>query len=785
VLGTTLNQRFQLDRELGRGGMGAVYRATDQVLQRHVAIKVLKDLQGEDVGRRLRLEAQITARLVHDNIVRLYDFGLDGGTYFFVMEEVDGTSFLKRWRKIPIAERLRILAGVADALDYAHHQGVIHRDVKPANILLTAGDQPKLSDFGLSLLADAAADETGTARGTPHYMSPEQSRGKKLDYRSDLYALGIILYECVTGAPPFSGASLAIMAQHVNVAPEPPRTKAPECPAELEALILQLLEKDPAKRPASGAEVAARLREFLARAGGGGAPAATPPAGSPVAAVPPVAPPAVSPSSPPATATEAVLAGRSPSGELARRMVQEITAEPVALDADGRYLCGHYLAYLLGGSRRQGFLLRRPLDPLNADRARLLLAMTYLMVHGADDAAMALAAELLERRPDVRPLLSPPVVMKYLASRESARKRKEFRLVRQRLRESSPYAQASLTDAQGVLNPGLMPQVLDDLRKIAPERTEVDDELVDRWNRVAEVWRSNAAFREAVLRYATRRAHRDPASSRLWPEVVYPLIERARWQRHMRSRTEALWDAVAGGLHVGDAGVQMDRAFRQAVPEGVVEEVDEALVQFVDDPQLDEPAATESPEDEEARRISQASGALRAMDDLDAADSGERELLRLVDPDPVRLTLGELRTLWQQAMAAMRTPATAKAPAPVAIGPYRLAVVPSIRAKAGGLVALQGMPNKQVEMLVPSFTGGGSNGKVVAALWVYPNSSVVIAYNDHLNDDRYIVWDAPAGRQLNFDAADQLNSNLFKLGLEVPDQLDRVLTKKFRPARPV
>ena len=120
------------------------------------------------------------------------------------MEEVDGTSFQKRWKRIDLAERVRILAQVADALDYAHHQGVIHRDVKPANILLTATDQAKLSDFGLSLLADNN-QETGVVRGTPHYMSPEQARGKKLDYRSDLYALGVILYECATGSDPISG----------------------------------------------------------------------------------------------------------------------------------------------------------------------------------------------------------------------------------------------------------------------------------------------------------------------------------------------------------------------------------------------------------------------------------------------------------------------------------------------------------------------------------------------------------------------------------------------------
>src|SRR4051794_603059 len=136
VIGTTLNQRFTLEKELGRGGMGSVYRANDQVLERRVAIKVLKDKGGDDVGKKLRLEAQILARLLHENVVRLYDFGESGGVYYFVMEEVDGTSYAKRWRQLPLFERLRVIAQVAEALDYAHHQGVIHRDVKPANVLL-------------------------------------------------------------------------------------------------------------------------------------------------------------------------------------------------------------------------------------------------------------------------------------------------------------------------------------------------------------------------------------------------------------------------------------------------------------------------------------------------------------------------------------------------------------------------------------------------------------------------------------------------------------------------
>ena len=187
------------------------------------------------MGKRLRLEAQIAARLLHDNVVRIYDFGQAEATWYLVMEQVDGTSYVKRWRALTLAERLRILAQVADALDYAHHQGVIHRDIKPGNVLLTATDVPKLSDFGLSLMAEQA-DEAGSIRGTPHYMSPEQSKGKRLDFRTDLYSLGVMLYESATGTVPFTGTPMSVMAQHAGTPPEPPRSRNPGISQPLEQL---------------------------------------------------------------------------------------------------------------------------------------------------------------------------------------------------------------------------------------------------------------------------------------------------------------------------------------------------------------------------------------------------------------------------------------------------------------------------------------------------------------------------------------------------------------------
>jgi len=802
VIGTTLNGRFQLDKELGRGGMGAVYRAIDSVLERTVAIKVLKDLSGDEVGRRIRLEAQILARLMHEHVVRLYDFSADGGVYYFIMEEVDGPSFARRSKKIELAQRLQVVAQTAEALDYAHHQGVIHRDVKPANILLTSTDRAKLSDFGLSLLSDAA-QESGIVRGTPHYMSPEQAKGRKIDHRTDLYALGVILYECATGSPPFSGPAMTVMAQHINAEVEPPRQKNPEVSDELQALILNMMAKAPGDRPSSGMEVAGRLRAMI-ESGRSSTGVAT----SPLPDHPAIVPLSVvsggasrghsgPPSIPPTTGTEASLQSicsivAEPAGSIApaivpakaaaaRAIVDAVCTEPIQLTPNERYLHGHYLGYLLGGSRRRGFLLRRPLDPLNADRARLILAMTAITLPDGDALPIEIAASLLDDKHDVRAMRSPVVVAKYLIARVTPPRRRRFRQLRQQLQQASEHAARHLSDEQGVLNPGLMLRVFEDLQRFAPARTEVDDQLVERWNEVSEVWRSKPGFREAVLRYATKSAWRDPASPSLWPEVVYPLIERARRQRQLRSGTEALWDAVCGNLlHIGDAGVKMDRAIKTSVPIRVVEQLDVSIEKIVDEAMIEiEPASEPPPPEVEGIGLKMQVSAA-SFHDLEV-DQPTRDFVRLINNEPMQRTLGELRELWQEAVQAMRTPGWSANQRSIPIGLYRLVVVPSVRSRSAGQLAIQGMPNKQVEMLVPPFTGGGPASKVLLAVWVYTNNSLAITYCDNLNTQRFIVWDASVSQQTNMDDTAAFNHQLYGMGLEVPDASDRALTKLHRP----
>lgn len=766
MIGTTLKRRFAIERELGRGGMGAVYRAIDQTLQRPVAIKILRELGGPEVGDRLGLEARILARLQHDGIVRLYDFDEEDGIYYFIMEEVDGPSFQQRWKELPIPGRLATIASVAEALDYAHHQGIIHRDLKPGNILMTRDDRPKLSDFGLSVLMEQE-QETGVARGTPLYMSPEQAKGKKLDPRSDLYSLGVLLYESATGEPPFRGNPMAIMAQQVNVEPPRPRSLNPEISEGLEDLIRRLMAKAPGDRPSTGAEAALAIRTLLEadrwRAGAKAPPEA-------VEATPPAVPA-------PDAASKADRRARRRAESDA--LIAEVERVPIALSAEERYLSGHYLAYLLGGSRRRGIFLMRPLDPKNADRARLMLAMAWLMLGEATEADIARAAKLLDDRDDIRARLSPIVVMKYLRGRAGPNRRKRFRDIRQALQEASSRARSHLTDERGLLNPGLMPQRLDDLKKIAPGRAEVGDHLVDRWNRLTESWRSRPDFRRAVLRYATLRAAHDPASESLWPEVVHPLIERALWQRRLRSRAEGFWDAAGRVVPGAVPGVSMDQQIQASVPLRDVDELDDSLDQFEPDPEsveaaLDDKSQAVEPESVSSLTVSRAS--LRAI----AADGpSSRDFIPLVDPDPQLFTMGELRELRREALAALKSRSGTQGHRVVPVGPYRLAVVASIRANKAGTVAIQGMANKQIELLVPSLAGGGSNARPIVAVWHYTNRSMVISYLDQRNTPRYVLWNASINQQSNHPEPAELNSELLKLNMEAPDRPDKALVKSF------
>jgi serine/threonine protein kinase len=259
--------RYTLERELGRGGMATVYLAHDLRHDRHVALKVLRPELGESLGReRFQREIHLASRLSHPNILPVFDSGEAAGCFWYAMPYVDGESLRQRLRReaqLGMAEAVRIAGQVAGALAHAHGKGIVHRDIKPENILLV-GDQVLVADFGIAKALDASSSErlteTGLSLGTPAYMSPEQGAGGTVDARSDIYALGCVLYEMLAGAPPFTGPTAqSILARHA-VDPVPPlRTVRGTIPEVIERAVTRALAKVPADRFATVGEFADAL----------------------------------------------------------------------------------------------------------------------------------------------------------------------------------------------------------------------------------------------------------------------------------------------------------------------------------------------------------------------------------------------------------------------------------------------------------------------------------------------------------------------------------------------
>ncbi|MFE4824768.1 serine/threonine-protein kinase [Streptomyces sp. NPDC056704] len=250
-----LADRYELQELLGRGAMGEVWRACDHLLGRPVAVKLLHAQEAED-AERFRLEAQIAARLNHPNVVGMYDFGSHHDQPHLVMELVDGWNLAQERslrRVLPPAEAAAITAQAAAGLCAAHQQGVVHRDVKPANVMLTTDRTVKITDFGIARFAEQAASNltaTGKIIGTADYLAPERALGRPAQPASDVYSLGCVLYELLTGRPPFTGAtSLAVVQQHVSATPAPPDHLRPDIPQPLSDYVHHMLAKDPAHRP--------------------------------------------------------------------------------------------------------------------------------------------------------------------------------------------------------------------------------------------------------------------------------------------------------------------------------------------------------------------------------------------------------------------------------------------------------------------------------------------------------------------------------------------------------
>lgn len=270
--GATVGGRYQLLEVLGEGGVGTVHLAEDLVLHRRVALKQLQlraPGQGEAdeaAAARFRDEAQALARVSHPNIVQIFDLIDEADRCWMAMELVEGGdlhALLQREGPLPWRRALDFVVPLADALSCLHALGIVHRDVKPLNVLLTPDGTPKLADFGLAKSARSSVQtHADILMGSPAYLSPEQIQGSEAGPCSDVYALGVMLYELLTGRPPFEGDPASVLVQHAVEEPTPPsRVAAAEIPAEVDALVLALLDKRPECRPGSGGDIAKRCRD--------------------------------------------------------------------------------------------------------------------------------------------------------------------------------------------------------------------------------------------------------------------------------------------------------------------------------------------------------------------------------------------------------------------------------------------------------------------------------------------------------------------------------------------
>jgi beta-lactam-binding protein with PASTA domain len=273
LINTLFDGRYRVLRKLGSGGMADVYLAEDEELGRRVAIKILNDRHANDdqFVERFRREAKNAAGLSHPNIVSIYDRGEAEGTYYIAMEFLDGRSLKEQLvarGPMPIGDAITYTRQILNALRFAHRKGVVHRDIKPHNVMVDTDSRLKVTDFGIARAGASQMTEAGAIVGTAQYLSPEQARGAAVDQRSDLYSIGVVLYEMLTGQVPFTGDTpVEIAMKHLSDTPRPPSTLRPEIPPDLDMIVLRALAKNPDDRFQTAEEMDAELE----RVAGGGA----------------------------------------------------------------------------------------------------------------------------------------------------------------------------------------------------------------------------------------------------------------------------------------------------------------------------------------------------------------------------------------------------------------------------------------------------------------------------------------------------------------------------------
>ncbi|CUH94222.1 putative membrane protein [Propionispora sp. 2/2-37] len=267
MLNKTLDNRYTILEHVGGGGMADVYRAHDKLLDRSVAVKVLRSqfTHDEEFVTRFRREAQAAAKLSHPNIVNIYDVGQAEDTYYIIMEYISGETLkdrIIRNETLPVEMTVRVILEIAEALEHAHQNDLVHCDIKPHNILITRTGRVKVTDFGIAkAVTSATMNHTGTILGSVHYFSPEQAKGEMVSAKSDIYSLGVVMYEMLTGTVPFNGETpISIALQHLQQEPRPPRELNPQIPPLVEATVLKAMAKEPSDRFEDITQMIADLR---------------------------------------------------------------------------------------------------------------------------------------------------------------------------------------------------------------------------------------------------------------------------------------------------------------------------------------------------------------------------------------------------------------------------------------------------------------------------------------------------------------------------------------------
>lgn len=269
--GKLLGNRYEIIEKIGNGGMATVYKATDKVLKRNVAVKILRDefTTDDEFIKRFEVEAQSAARLTHPNIVSIYDVGVDGNLYYIVMELIQGKTLkeiiVKEKGPLPWKWSINVSIQIASALEMAHRNNIIHRDIKPHNIIITEDGVAKVTDFGIAkAVSNSTITAFGTTIGSVHYFSPEHARGGFTDAKSDLYSLGVVMYEMVTGRVPFDADTpVSVALKHMQEEPVEPIELNPNLPIAVNKIIMRALQKDTTLRYQTASEMLVDLKKSL------------------------------------------------------------------------------------------------------------------------------------------------------------------------------------------------------------------------------------------------------------------------------------------------------------------------------------------------------------------------------------------------------------------------------------------------------------------------------------------------------------------------------------------